>query len=100
MTAIAVDKETSNYWEMIKGASNKAKLTLMALISASMVDDEIITTRQKPVKAHRLSAMTDEEMELEMQGDATALSGEDEGALSEIVEANRGRIVKGLEKWL
>ena len=100
MTAIAVDKETSNYWEMIKGASNKAKLTLMALISASMVDDEIITTRQKPVKAHRLSAMTDEEMELEMHGDATALSGEDEGALSEIVEANRGRIVKGLEKWL
>jgi len=40
MTAIALDKETSNYWEIIKDASNKAKLTLMTLISASMVEIE------------------------------------------------------------
>ncbi len=49
MTAIALDRETSSYWEMIKNASNKTKLTLLTLISASMVDDEI-TTSPKPTK--------------------------------------------------
>ena len=66
MTAIALDKETSNYWEIIKNASNKAKLKLLTLISASMVDDEVIITRQKPTKARRLSAISDNDMEREM----------------------------------
>lgn len=100
MTAIALDKETSNYWEIIKDASNKAKLTLMTLISASMVDDELVTTKQHPIKARRLSAMTDDEMEREMQGEPTPIMSHAESTPAEIVEANRGKIVNGLEKWL
>lgn len=100
MTAIALDKETSNYWEIIKNASNKAKLTLLTLISASMVDDEVVTTQQKPLKAHRLSALTDDEMEGEMQGDATPIMAVSETNPSDIVEANRGKLIEGMEKWL
>lgn len=39
MIATTLDRETSHYWEMIKGASNKAKLALLTLISASMTDE-------------------------------------------------------------
>ncbi len=99
MTAIALDRETSSYWEMIKNASNKTKLTLLTLISASMVDDEI-TTSPKPTKARRSSAMTDEEMELEMQGKATPITESLDTKLSDIVDGNCKRIAKGLEKWL
>ena len=100
MTAIALDRETSNYWEMIKGASNKAKLTLLTLISASMSGDEVVVTQKNPAKARRMSAMTDEQMEREMQGEPTPIMAAEETDPSDIVDANCGRIANGLEKWL
>lgn len=100
MTAITLDRETSKYWDIIKNASNKAKLTLLTLISASMVEDEVITTNKKPAKAHRLSAMSDDDMEREMQGDPVPIIADNEVNPADIIEANRGKIVKGLEKWL
>ena len=101
MTAITLDRETSNYWELIKSASNKAKLSLITLLSSSIADTEdMIITHQKPAKARRLNAMTDEQMEQEMQGEAIPISAETETTAQEIITANRGRIAKGLEKWL
>ena len=100
MTAIALDRETSNYWEMIKGASNKAKLTLLTLISASMSGDEVVVTQKNPAKARRMSAMTDEQMEREMLGEPTPIMAAEETDPSDIVDANCGRIANGLEKWL
>lgn len=102
MTAIALDSETRNYWEQIKCASSKAKLTLITLLSASTADeDKVVATRATlPVIARRLNTMTDEEKELEMQGEPVPLTTEDETSLYDIVEANSGRIAKGLEKWL
>lgn len=100
MTAITLDKETSNYWEIIKDASSKTKLMLLTLISASMVDNEVVTTKQKPLKALRISKMVDEEMEREMQGEPVPIMIDSETRPADIVEANRGKIVKGLEKWL
>ena len=102
MTAIALDRETRNYWEQIKSASSKAKLTLITLLSASMADEEdvVVTCATLPVSARRLNTMSDEEMELEMQGEPVPITTEEETPLVDIVEANSGRIVKGLEKWL
>ena len=87
MTTIALDQETSNYWEMIKGASKNAKLMLLTLISASMTDEEVIITHKKP-------------MEQEMEGAPTPIMVAEEVDPSDIVEANRGRVANGLEKWL
>ena len=102
MTAIALDSETRNYWEQIKSASSKAKLTLITLLSASMADEEnvVVTRATSPANARRLNTMTDEDKELEMQGEPVPITAEDETPLVDIVEANSGRIVKGLEKWL
>ena len=44
--------------------------------------------------------MTDDEMEREMQGEPTPIMSHAEATPAEIVEANRGKIVNGLEKWL
>ena len=100
MTAIALDSETRNYWEQIKSASSKAKLTLITLLSASMADEEGMVITRRPSKVHRLSTMTDEQMELEMQGEATPIMIEEEAIPADIVKANSGRISEGLEKWL
>lgn len=60
----------------------------------------MVTTNKKPVKAHRLSAMSDDDMEREMQGDPVPIIADNEVNPADIIEANRGKIVKGLEKWL
>ena len=100
MTAIALDRETRNYWEQIKCASSKAKLTLITLLSASMADEEEMVITRRPSKVRRLSTMTDEQMELEMEGEPTPIMIEKEEIPADIVKANSGRIAKGLEKWL
>ena len=79
MTSVALDRETSNYWDYIKDASQKAKLTLLTLISASMTDEDVVTTRIKTAKARRLGAMTDEQMEREMQGTPIPLMADEGG---------------------
>ena len=50
ITTVTLDQETSNYWEMIKGASKKAKLMLLTLISASMTDEEVLY-KKGPIKS-------------------------------------------------
>ncbi len=99
MTSIVLDKETSNYWELIKSASNKAKLTLIALLSSSMAEDGVIIEKHKPLKARRLSRISDTDMEKEICGDPSPIVA-DEPDISKIVEGNKGRILNGLEKWL
>ena len=60
----------------------------------------MVTTNKKPVKARRLNAMSDDDMERGMQGDPIPIIVNNEVSLADIIEANRGKIVKGLEKWL
>ena len=100
MTAIALDRETRNYWEQIKSASSKTKLTLITLLSASMADDEEMVITRRPSKVRRLSFMTDEQKELDMQGESTPIAVMDEASPADVVEGNKGRMAKGIEKWL
>ena len=101
MNTLAIDRETSNYWELIKRANDKSKLTLITLLSSSLSykEDELVV-ETKPLKAHRLDTVSDEEMESLMEGTPVPITDDGEGDISGFVDANRGRIVKGLEKWL
>jgi len=101
MNTLAIDRETSNYWELIKRANDKSKLTLITLLSSSLSnkEDELVV-ETKPLKAHRLDTVSDEEMESLMEGTPVPITDDGEGEISDFVDANRGRIVKGLEKWL
>ena len=52
MTTIELDRDSSSYWEMMKGAGNKAKTMLMALVSASMLTacNDVIGQADNPVQ--------------------------------------------------
>jgi hypothetical protein len=51
MTTIALEQEAYNYWEQLKGASDKVKLTLISLLSTSLVSKDVeVTTEQKRTK--------------------------------------------------
>lgn len=96
-----LERETNNYWNLIKSANRNEKLALIALLSASLVNDEKnVAIETNSLKARRLNALTDEEMEQLMTGEPQPLTDKDEADLQEIVEGHQGRIVKGMEKWL
>lgn len=101
MTTVSIDRETSDYWELIKKANSKAKLTLITLLSTSLTDADIaVKVETKPLKARRPDALSDEEMESLMQGAPVPLNEDKATDLKDIVEANSGKLVKGMEKWL
>ena len=40
MQTIAIERETNNYWDLIKNLSTEVKLALMSRISASLVSEQ------------------------------------------------------------
>jgi len=101
MTTITVDRGTSNYWKLIQSATKKEKLTLIALLSHSLAEEEgNMAVETRSLKARRLNVLTTEQMDQLITGEPLPLTGDDSDCLSDIVDANQGKIVKGLEKWL
>jgi len=101
MTTIALDRVTNNYWNLIKTASDKEKLMLIAMLSSSLADgDGNVAIETKTIKAHRRNALSDEEMEQLITGTPLPLTSDGDANIQDIVEAHQGRIAKGLEKWL
>lgn len=41
MTTIAIEQETMNYWQLLKGASDHVKLSLISLLSSSLVSKDV-----------------------------------------------------------
>jgi len=51
MTTIALNNETSRYWEQLKGASEQVKLSLISLLSASLLNQR--TEKQAKEKTNK-----------------------------------------------
>ena len=62
--------------------------------------DEPLLKEIRKLKACRLNALTTEQMNQLITGEPLPLTDDDNDCLSDIVDANQGKIVKGLEKWL
>ena len=43
MTTLALEQETKNYWQLLKGASDQVKLALISLLSSSLISKEEMT---------------------------------------------------------
>ena len=41
MTTNAIEQETMNYWQLLKGASDRVKLSLISLLSSSLVSKDM-----------------------------------------------------------
>ena len=100
MTTVALNRETRECWNFIKNASSQTKLTLITLLSSSMSNGDEVIVRNAPLKVHRPHAMTDEELERSMQGEPLPIVDNDNADLADIISANSGKIVKGLDRWL
>ena len=44
MTTNAIEQETMNYWQLLKGASDQVKLSLISLLSSSLVSEDLNVT--------------------------------------------------------
>ena len=42
MNTLALEQETMNYWQLLKGASDQVKLSLISLLSSSLVSKETV----------------------------------------------------------
>ena len=42
MNTLALEQETRNYWQMLKGASDQVKLSLISLLSSSLVSKKAV----------------------------------------------------------
>lgn len=102
MTTIALDRETRNYWNYIKSANSRAKLTLITLLSSSLTNEQetVVIEDKQPLRVRRQQAMTDEQTELQMHGTPIPLTEESETSMQDVISVNSGRLAKGMEKWL
>lgn len=101
MGTISLDKkDIGTYWNFIKDADNQTKLSLIAMLSSSMNGGEKGSGLPSVRKGRRLSAMSDDAMEREMQGAPVPIECAEETSIADLVNVNSGRLVKGLEKWL
>lgn len=41
MTAVVLERETNNYWELIKNVSSEVKLALIARLSSSLIREAV-----------------------------------------------------------
>ena len=52
MTTLALEQETKNYWQLLKGASDQVKLALISLLSSSLISKEDVAKSSKePLQA-------------------------------------------------
>lgn len=102
MTTIALDRETRNYWNYIKSANSRAKLTLITLLSSSLTNEQetVVIEDKQPLRVRRQQAMTDEQTELQMHGTPIPLTEESKTSMQDVISVNSGRLAKGMEKWL
>ena len=104
MTAIALNRDVSGYWDYIKNASNQTKLALISLLSNSLMENEsteaIGVAKHAVWKAHRTNSINDELTEKEMHGEPISLVEDSDTSIEDIISGNSGKIAKSVEKWL
>ena len=61
MATLALEQETKNYWQLLKGASDQVKLALISLLSSSLVSKEDAT---KPIDEAQNATIRPEDLEI------------------------------------
>ena len=102
MPATALDRETLKYWDSIKGAGRETKLTLISLLSTSlkesMDNDCVAPEHRRKLRARHRSVTA--QLPSNYDAEPIPLPSETDSTLSGIIDANSGKLIEGLEKWL
>ena len=54
MTTLALEQETRNYWQLLKGASDQVKLSLISLLSSSLVSKKTVADSSEMVSEAKI----------------------------------------------
>lgn len=54
MNTLALEQETKNYWQLVKGASDQVKLSLISLLSSSLVSKETVADTSETVSETKI----------------------------------------------
>ena len=54
MNTLALEQETKNYWQLLKGASDQVKLSLISLLSSSLVSKETVADTSETVSETKI----------------------------------------------
>ena len=93
------------YWDMLRTQSRRVKLSLASLLTSSVVEEESALDNhsesqpRRKVKSRYANAPSDEELEERFAGKSIPQQPED-APWNEIINANIGKTIKPVEKWL
>lgn len=95
----------ASYWELLRPLSVKVKLKLASMLTASVCEEESISEkvtkgrRKAKVIRRALNTPSDRELEARFEGsDMPELPADP--AWSHVINANTGKTIKPIEKWL
>ena len=54
MNTLALEQETKNYWQLLKGVSDQVKLSLISLLSSSLIKQETVEDSTEKVSAAKI----------------------------------------------
>ena len=54
MNTLALEQETKDYWQLVKGASDQVKLSLISLLSSSLVSKETVADTSETVSETKI----------------------------------------------
>lgn len=92
-------------WNMLRTQSRRVKLSLASKLTSSVLEEENSiadlseTKSRRKVKSRYTNAPSDAELEEKFAGKSVPQQSED-APWSEIINANIGKTIKPIEKWL
>lgn len=93
------------YWNMLRTLSKRVKLSLASKLTSSVLEEETSladtpdTKTRRKVKSRYANAPSDAELEEKFAGKSVPQQPED-APWNEIINANIGKTIKPIEKWL
>ena len=89
------------YWDKLRTLSRKARLNLASRLTISVLEEETETPFQRKAKVKKAyNSPTDDQLEAIMIDRPMPEVHESEDTWDEVINANIGKTIKPIEKWL
>lgn len=89
-----------SYWEKLRTLSKMARLNLASRLTYSVYEEETASTRRVAKIKNRRNVPTDSELQAYFEGKVPPSIPEQEDTWEAIIDANSGKTIRQIEKWL
>ena len=88
------------YWEKLRTLSKMARLNLASRLTYSVFEEETTSMRRVAKIRKRSNTPTDAELQAYFEGKAMPSMPEQDDTWDTIIDANSGKTIRQIEKWL